>query len=50
MVIEDKMSTTIPLYRLVPFDFYTNVEFDDEIFACDLDDPPDYSWRNPDGA
>lgn len=47
MAFEGEVLATISLYRLVPFPFYT-LEFNDEIFASDLDDPPDYSCS--DGA
>ncbi|KAF8243917.1 hypothetical protein K440DRAFT_611241 [Wilcoxina mikolae CBS 423.85] len=50
-VIEGEESTSIPFYRMVPVPLVPGHQpwlmFTDELLACDLDDAPDFKWKNP---
>lgn len=50
-VIEGNVSTAIRFYRNVPVPLVAghqpNLKFTDELLACDLDDAPDFKWKNP---
>lgn len=47
------MSTSLPFYRTVPVPAIRGMApyliFHDELVSCDLDDAPDYQWKNADG-
>ena len=50
-VHEGNQSTSIQFYRMVPAPRIPGAQpyliFTDELLACDLDDAPDFKWKNP---
>jgi len=53
MVLEDEMSESMNVYRMVPIPSIRGLQpylqFVNELFVCDMDDAPDYNWKNPAG-
>ena len=48
--LEGNESTSIQFYRMVPVPrsgAQPYLVFTDELLACDLDDAPDFKWKNP---
>lgn len=52
MVLGSTVSTSLPFYRTVPVPAIRGMApyliFHDELVSCDLDDAPDYQWKNAD--
>jgi hypothetical protein len=54
MVLADEMSKSMPFYRMVSIPAVRGLQpylqFVDELFVCDMDDAPEYKWKNASGT
>jgi len=52
MILGNTVSTSLPFYRTVPVPSIRGMApymiFHDELVVCDLDNAPDYQWKNAD--